>query len=408
MPKRKNEQDFLEDLIRCHLRRPEEPLTNLGNPYYNFMERLEPIVSSYQYYEFDLLEDIVIGAVSSCQTVPEDFSVFYQQLLQNIEHSFQASAAPHYLVWPLQRALLTEDVHFGNFWLLSKKTPQELENQISNLSGISKQKVSESLAHTQRSRSPDFMKSCLAVIRLTHQTRFVDKMAYSYAQTTTQLLRLIHISESMENDFRCSSDTGETINCHVAILSEESSRCGHGFHWNPDLVCPIPLNFMGKQNYQEVFLKLFPAYLASHSADSFGRQCINAHRLFQLGYQQKKKQENESVSLVLYMTALESLLTEDELGKRKRLAKILPQLIQIPGHTPQEIEKIVDVMYKHRSEFVHGGRAVHIKYEDDSLQILEQAIARLFILLADVDSRIGSVRPRQIGWKNYVNGLYTA
>lgn len=406
MSKRKSEQDLLSDLIHCHLRKQEDFLINLGNPYYNFMERLETTVSSYQYYDFDLLEDIVIGAVSSCQTFPENISAFYQQLMQEITHSFQVSASPHYLVWPLQKALLTEDIHFGNFWLLSPKTPQELEAQISNLSGISQQEVAEFLAHTQRSRSPDFMKSCLAVIQLTHQTGFVNKMAYSYAQTTTQLLRLLHISENMKNDLWCSSDAGRAINCHVAILSENPSRCGHGFHWNPDLLCPIPLDFMGKQDYQELFLKLFQAYSVSHTADSFSRRCINAHHLFQLGYQQKKKQENESVSLVLYMTALESLLTEDKPGKRDRLAKVLPQLIQIHGHTPQELGQIVDVMYQRRSEFVHGGRAVRIKYEDNSLQILEQAIAKLFILLTDVNSLISNASLRQEGWKDYIESLY--
>ena len=105
MSKRKSEQDLLSDLIHCHLRKQEDFLINLGNPYYNFMERLETTVSSYQYYDFDLLEDIVIGAVSSCQTFPESISAFYQQLMQEITHSFQVSASPHYLVWPLQKAL---------------------------------------------------------------------------------------------------------------------------------------------------------------------------------------------------------------------------------------------------------------------------------------------------------------
>ena len=199
----------------------------MGNPYYNFMERLETTVSSYQHYDFDLLEDIVIGAVSSCQTFPESISAFYQQLMQEITHSFQVSASPHYLVWPLQKALLTEDIHFGNFWLLSPKTPQELEAQISNLSGISQQEVSEFLAHTQRSRSPDFMKSCLAVIQLTHQTGFVNKMAYSYAQTTTQLLRLLHISvstnKSFKKDFNMSKD-GKLLDESKQALRLEARR----------------------------------------------------------------------------------------------------------------------------------------------------------------------------------------
>jgi hypothetical protein len=71
--------------------------------------------------------------------------------------------------------------------------------------------------------------------------------------------------------------------------------------------------------------------------------------LYSRGIVQQRIQHDDSLALLLFITALESLITEGQQEKRLRLTAIIPKLISIDGITSFKLAKIIDKLYKDRN-----------------------------------------------------------
>ena len=70
---------------------------------------------------------------------------------------------------------------------------------------------------------------------------------------------------------------------------------------------------------------------------------------------QRTEHKENSVALLLYLTAIESLITEGRNEKRLRVSAITPKLIQYENMTQAELSRKLSDMYTRRNNFVHAG-----------------------------------------------------
>ncbi|GEM_PF-4428383 len=78
---------------------------------------------------------------------------------------------------------------------------------------------------------------------------------------------------------------------------------------------------------------------------------MNLFILYSRGIVQRRIHHDDSLVLLLFITALESLITEGQSEKRIRPAAIISKLISIDGVTPFELATTIDELYKESKQF---------------------------------------------------------
>lgn len=104
-------------------------------------------------------------------------------------------------------------------------------------------------------------------------------------------------------------------NRHVAILSKDGWRCGHGHSWDAHLQCKLDIDFMEEDKYQQIFDKLFSSFALRIELNNLAYKFINLFMLYSRGIVQRKIHHDDSLALLLFITALESLITEGQQEK---------------------------------------------------------------------------------------------
>ena len=372
------------------------------------MEVLYPLVREKPYYDDDIYFMSVNSHLQSLVNMPENGEEKIQVILKYIITNFEINKDDHYLIYPLQGCGLKEDICFAEFSFLTEKEESIMITQIATVTGIQESDVANALEHTKKSRSPDFLKGNLIVIRIENQTSYVNRRAYRVAQHIIYYLYLIHIAFGMESSIVRIMRGRVEDNYHVAILSQDSWRRGHGYDWNAHLQCNIDLDFLKEDQYQKLFCKLYTTFESGVNLDELADKFFNALVLFNRGIYQRYYKKDDSLALLLYVTAAESLLTESFNEKRLRLCAILSRITSSNGTSQSEMAHMLDNIYMKRNNFVHAGESPFFDYNDKHLAVLEQAIAQLILKYFEVDSLI-TLQPgetRISAWNKYVDMLF--
>lgn len=130
--------------------------------------------------------------------------------------------------------------------------------------------------------------------------------------------------------------------------------------------------------------------------------------LYSRGIAQYKIYHDSSLALLLFIVALESLITEGLQGKRRGLAKIVPKLITIDGLPSSDLEKIIDGLYKDRSNFVHAGRTPVCSYEKNKVELLNRITALILLKYFELDRllSLSSSKSRAEAWTQYLKNIF--
>lgn len=377
-------------------------------PFINLLDILFPIVREHKYFDDDLYMFAIITNLNSLKEIPDSFEGLVDQLIQHIFAIFDINKDVHYLIFPLQGSGLKNDINFSNFHFLTCKKELLLIKQISTITGIEISAVKDFLQHTKTSRSPDFLKDNILIIKIENQTSYVNRRSYRIAQHIIYFLYTIHIGYGMESSIFREAEGFTQDNSHVAILSQDGWRCGHGFDWNAHLKCKIDIDFLTEERYQSLFCKLYTAFEIGEDADELTNKFLNALILVNRGLQQRKTSRDDSLALLLYLTAAESLLTESQQEKRLRLSATLSRIVSIDGFSSANLAKNIDKLYRKRNNFVHAGEISYFSYEDDALKILEQAVAQLVLKYFEIDLLIKKEpgELRSTAWNKYVDNMF--
>lgn len=382
-----------------------------NKPFANFLSLLYPVIKGHKFYCDDIFISSIIWHLESLIELPSNIDE--QQLDNLIEHinkNFDINKEKHYLIFPLQGSGLKRDISFSRFNILTERNEDELIKQISDLTSIDRVAVVDLLEHTKKSRSKDFSKSNIMIIEIEDQTENIRHSAYQLAQYSVNFLFLIHSAFGMESSIFRLAEIWEDENKHVAILSKDDWRCGHGHSWDAHLQCKLDLDFMEEEEYQNDFDNLFNAFALNNDKDDLLYKFMNSLILYSRGIVQRRIQKDDSLALLLYITALESLITEGQQEKRIRLVAIIPKLVSIDGITSFELATVIDELYKERNNFIHAGQTPQFSYENNKLDILERITALILLKYFDIDSLldVSSGQTRLKAWENYLNQIFNS
>ena len=112
--------------------------------------------------------------------------------------------------------------------------------------------------------------------------------------------------------------------------------------------------------------------------------------------------------MLLYLTAIESLVTEGRNEKRLRVSAITPKLIQYRDITQADLSRKLNDMYTRRNNFVHAGTGAYWRDETEELELLEKVVAKLILRVTDIESEL-NIREGETkwhAWERYVNGIF--
>jgi len=175
------------------------------------------------------------------------------------------------------------------------------------------------------------------------------------------------------------------------------------------LQCKLDIDFIEEDKYQQIFDKLFNTFALRNEKDDLAYKFINVFMLYSHGIVQQRIQHDDSLALLLFITALESLITEGQQEKRLRLAAIIPKLINIDGMTSFELATMIDELYKDRNNFVYAGQTPSYSYKNNKLETLERVTALMILKYFEVDSllNISSGQTRIKAWTEYLNNMFS-
>lgn len=399
---RKKIEACYRDLQHYYLHKDNKELDFEDKPFTNLLDLLYPVLIKHPFYSNDFFVSAVELYLRKKETVEEDLD----DLILYIEDHFNVNKDEHFLIFPIQGSGLKKDVSFDKFHLLTHKDEQQILKQISDIIKIDYLEVKSSLDHTRKSRSKHFLESNMMIIKVENQTENVNRLAYQLAQFSVDIFKLIHSAFGMKSSIFRLAQGWEEENSHVSILAKDGWRRGHGFSWNAHLKCKIDIDFMADEKYQKIFCLLFNA-VTKKEPDDLTDKFVNALILFGKATVQRSEHNDVDLALLLYITALESLLTEGFNEKRLRLSAIVPRLINYEGRSIFQIAEPLEKLYLSRNNFLHAGQSSYFSRRDDEMDFLERVSALVILKCFELDFTIqNGDEKRTTTWTNYVDSIF--
>ena len=380
--------------------------------YMNLAQVVWPFVREHPYYGEDLFFSALSWYIEKYESLPENVQESdAENLIREIKNIFDINKQKHYLVVPLQGSTLERDFGFDRFHFLKEDGEEGLVQRISEISQIEVKRTFEFFEHTKKSRSKDFLQSNLLVIEVENQTENIRQSAYRIAQNCIDIILLLNtgIEHQVNTKARLFRHNLGWLkeNSHVAFLSTDGWRCGHGFDWQAHLQCDVDIDFLEEGIVQQKFVELYNLFNFK-STDEFTYKVYNSFTLYSKAGVQRIKQNENSVALLLYLTAIESLIAEGRNEKRLRVSAITSRLIKYENMTQAELSRKLNDMYNRRNNFVHGGVGTYWTDEKEELELLEKVVAKLILRMIDISGKL-NIREGESkwhAWEKYVNCVF--
>ena len=407
--KKRRIMSLYNDLVQFYFNNSKKELDFEDKPLTNFLEIIYPVVKVDEFYCDDIFISSVIWHLENlCSEQILESEKLVDQLIKEIRDNFSINKEVHYLIFPLQGSGLKQDIRFSKFSFLIEKKEEEMIKQISMLTNIDKARVLEALEHTKKSRSKDFLRSNIMIIETENQTENVRYSVAQFAQCAIDFLHLIHSAFAMEHSFLRCGELMQAENKHVAILSKDNWRCGHGFKWNARLQCKMDLDFMADDQYQKIFNDLFYSFALNKNMDDLSNRFLNSFLLYSRGVTQKNVHKDNELALLLFITAIEALIVEGKQEKRLRLSAIISRIITIDGFPQYEVAGFLNEIYKKRNDFVHAGQTPRFTSESKDINLLERITALLILKYFKLDflSEANTEQARINSWLDYLDNVF--
>ncbi|HBF37039.1 MAG TPA: hypothetical protein DDW50_06930 [Firmicutes bacterium] len=411
-------RNLYESLVQYYFSEKQREMTFEDKPYINFLSCINEYVAESDYYDSDLMESVVDRHLASITSKPRQFDFeIVKQLIDKILKTFEINIEEHYIVLPIPRAGLNMIVSFSDFFIIPRGLSRsEKINAISEITGIEVDELTLDFQHTETSRSPDFLKHNLLIIKIKNQTSYVANNAEKIAKYCIYFLRTIYfseiqgINETSLSIFRNPYEYRE--NSHLAILSKDIWRKRHSPLWF-ESECDFDLDFIGVEKYQKLFKKFVAEFIYNRKIDELSLAFLNGIILFNRSYEQKFVND-DSLRLLLLITAGESLLTQNKNEKKLRLTALLSRIVKVDKCQPHEIAKIVQELYLKRNDFVHAGKKVYLPYKSEEeglneLRVLRHVIAKLlmnYVEIYNIEIKLELNKNRYNKWLDYLDNIF--
>lgn len=378
--------------------------------YTNFMDEIFNEMKHDEYFDYDIFEEIIYSHLRDIDVTDalKNKSKYLEELQAELTYNFNKDIRDHFLIVPIQKSALAEDIIFDDFLLLKKRSNEDdYFRDISNYLGIQKDRVKSSIEHTHNTRSKDFLKDNIIIVKVKQQTSYVKTFATSIMIDIFSYIRIIYfLTESTTSYLQSHLAYWNTENKHVLILAEDNWRQGHGYRGEtPNFILNYDLNFLKEKNNQELLSRFLHTFTLNRKKDDLTRLFYNAINLFDSGI--KFKSEDNDIYNLLMMTTAETLLTQGANEKRLRLSAVSPKLINHSKLNKFQISKVISDFYLSRNSFVHGGES-RSNFERSDYELLAQIISKLIVYYFTFSNEI--VEDNHIKrinqWSNYINKIF--
>lgn len=378
--------------------------------YTNFMDEFYRNLRNEEYFDFDIFEEVISYHFRDIDITDAltNKSKYLEELKAEVAYNFNKHIREHFLIVPMQKSILSEDIIFDDFMLLKKRSNEDKYiTDISNYLKIKKYKVKSSVDHTHNTRSKDFLNDNILILKVKQNTSYVKTFATSIMVDIFSYIRIMYFfTESSTSYLQSHLAYWNIENKHVLILAEDDWRNGHGYGGETtNFILNYDLNFLKEKRNQELLSKFLHTFSLNKKKDDLTRLFYNAINLFDSGI--KFKHEDIDIYNILMMTTAETLLTQGANEKRLRISAIVPKLVKHDKLNDFQIAKITRDFYLSRNSFVHGGESRY-DFERIDYESLAQIISKLIVYYFTFSNEIAedSNTNRITLWNNYINEIF--
>ena len=319
------------------------------------------------------------------QNLPVQFKEdIIEEVVEEIVTILKHNLADHVIIVPIQSAQFNNIMKIDNLTFIPQNYSRE--DKLKIIARSTKKTLAETVwiaNHTEKSRSEDFLKYPLLLIKQTHQTTTVHYNSLNIAKIIIYSIRCfyygnIHKTSKDKTSFLTWAQTSLAEASHLAIYSKETWRQNHK-PLNFDVSVPFDLNWLEEKEQAKKFKNFLKRIYFEENLDDFNVSFLNALILFNESIKQ-----NTSISTIITMTIAESILTRNRNEKRLRISAIIPRLMKLPKDKQKKVARDFDDLYHKRNNFVHSGESVSINYDYEGSEpsILEEGrklIAQLIL-----------------------------
>lgn len=326
------------DLLNCCKANNVWELNDLtSKPFSNLIEILSDHPEYKNIWDYEITIDIISFLLSRFphkqqSSFTDNDAV---EFINNIHTSLVKNTSKHWIVVPLRMAKLNNTIQLRNFVFITGNKDEKIEI-LCRLSQMSKREADYWAQHTENAKSPGFFEHPLLAIKVTHQTKYVEKVARLYALWTICSLQVIYWGYVYRDEVSrlYPIPVGMLKDCdHLAIWSKDRERCGHQ-SLNFRTICKFNLDWMSQRVHQKRFKSLFNCIvMAQNKNDKLTHRFFKALRLFGKAIDTENNSEafeGMGITLVYLMTIAEGVLLDQDFEKRNKLTVLLPYLAKLP------------------------------------------------------------------------------
>lgn len=302
---------------------------------------------SYVFYELE------IPGQDSYDTkdAKEYIELLYRCLILNITDNF--------IIVPLEKTEISSMVNIDNSVFIINGNKEKKINELSRIIGLSEKESFFRFNHTEQSRSPNFFKYPLLVIKIKdyHDTvckradeivfyafNFLYVLYYAFVYPKNQKKEKLIFKkweEEIPNRHIVIQTSGENWN-HRPLVSQ------HNFHFD--------LDWLNKKEYQNNFLDLLKLLDFRLYRDDLTKRFFRAIRFF-IRSLTVENFEGLSDSILYLNIAAECLLlkSQEERNKSRKVKGRLSRHGDLDELNTQDRKSIIEKMIKARGKYVHEG-----------------------------------------------------
>lgn len=390
-------------------------------PFENLCNEVIKIAEIKEFYDEDLFYWILEGQIMQRMGSPKNVGeTEVLVILEHVRKTLLLNIANHVIVVPIPKADIRKVILFNNYMLLPHDLPRkEKIGFLAKFSGKKSIDTEAILDHTENSRSPDFSRYPLLCIKEKHQSSRIHFKALNLCRLTIYAITTYYYAHIHLNNNGMYSSVASLVRTaypasHLVILAKDNWRQRHK-PLNFDPVMRFTFGWLNEKHHQRKLAKFIRALILTEKADKLRILFLNSLTLFNEALIQ-----NTSISILLLMTAAESLLTQTKNEKRLRLSAILPRIVQVNDISISKLSEILTELYLKRNDFVHAGKSITIMYSNkkdkDSLEIAKVAISMLLLSYPVIEKQLFNtltINKKQItkdsmlhAWQHHIDSIF--
>jgi len=287
-----------------------------------------------------------------------------KEFIQLLNKNMLINMSDYWIVLPLLNADAAQSIKISDdISILAGKRDEKLD-KLSRIIGLELDETESRFGHTERSRSPDFFKDPLLVIKINHQHRIVHENASALAYYAVNLINVLYWgyvfpNQKIEGFRRLFKSERVHVNQHVVIQTTNGSNWGHGplnFEYN----CNFNLDWLNEEIHAKRLSDLMVLIDFYYEQDGLSDRFLRGIRFFVRGINVKSGNryfDAESDSILLLNIASECVLikSQEERNKTRKIKGRLSKLGDIEEVGIEERRLIIERMSNLRGSYVHEG-----------------------------------------------------